>query len=253
MVSRIKYLGTMLFLHNFQKAVKWFLAITRTFQSFFSVVTQPLAATLMESLSFLFPMWNMFIQIARSFCSVIGVIIDSSFSIVDDLIEIIFLPISLIISVLWKIGTSVLYPIFWTLWEILYAPVRILLALGSFVAFIFASLSELMGGIWVTLSSIFQLSSASEAAVTTYEVSMWRSLWNDLFSQVFRAVRSILNGFVAFFTACNRHRLSIYNHIQDFIQRLLGRTQRLQYSNSRHNRVTQRGPNLSEVRRIHIK
>ncbi|KAL9457446.1 hypothetical protein AB3S75_006486 [Citrus x aurantiifolia] len=253
MVSRIKYLGTMLFLHNFQKAVKWFLAIARTFQSFFSVVTQPLAATLMESLSFLLPIWNMFIQVARSFCSVVGVIIDSSSSLLGDLVEIVFLPISLIISVLWKIGTSVLYPIFWTLWEILYAPIRIFLALGSFVAFIFASISELMGDIWQTVSSIFQLASASEATVTTYEVSMWRSLWNDLFSQVFRAVRSILNGFVAFFAACNRHRLSIYNHIQDFIQRLLGQTKRSQYSDSRHNRATQRGQNLSEVRRIHIK
>ncbi|GAY55199.1 hypothetical protein CUMW_162550 [Citrus unshiu] len=229
MVSRIKYLGTMLFLHNFQKAVEWFLAIARTFQSFFSVVTQPLAATLTESLSFLLPIWNMFIQVARSFCSVVGVIIDSSSR------------------------TSVLYPIFWTLWEILYSPIRIFLALGSFGAFIFASISELMGDIWQTVSSIFQLASASEATVTTYEVSMWRSLWNDLFSQVFRAVRSILNGFVAFFAACNRHRLSIYNHIQDFIQRLLGQTKRSQYSDSRHNRATQRGQNLSEVRRIHIK
>uniref|UniRef100_A0A7N0T5S5 Uncharacterized protein n=1 Tax=Kalanchoe fedtschenkoi TaxID=63787 RepID=A0A7N0T5S5_KALFE len=31
--------------------------------------------------------------------------------------------------------------------------------------------------------------------------------------------------FVAFFTACNRHRLSIYNHAQDFIQRVLGSPQ----------------------------
>jgi hypothetical protein len=37
--------------------------------------------------------------------------------------------------------------------------------------------------------------------------SMWRALWNDIFSKVFRAVRSIVNGFMAFFTACNRHRL----------------------------------------------
>lgn len=29
----------------------------------------------------------------------------------------------------------------------------------------------------------------------------------DLFYQIFRALRSILNGFVAFFAACNRHRL----------------------------------------------
>jgi hypothetical protein len=38
--------------------------------------------------------------------------------------------------------------------------------------------------------------------------------------QVFRAVRSIVNGFVAFFTACNRHRLSIYNHMVACLFRL---------------------------------
>ncbi|KAJ4730107.1 G1/S-specific cyclin-E protein [Melia azedarach] len=252
MVSRIKYLGTMLFLHNFQKAVKWFLAITRTMRSFFSVITLPLAEPFMEILSFLIPMWNTFFQAVESVCSVIWTIIDSSYSLVGDIIEVILLPISLIISVFWKIANSVLYPIFWTLWEILYAPIRIVLALGSLVALIFASMSELLGDIWQTVSSIFQFAAASEVTVTTYEVSMWRSLWNDLFSQIFRAVRSILNGFVAFFTACNRHRLSIYNHIQDFIQRLLGRTQRSQPSDTRHNRATRRAQNLSEVRKIHI-
>uniref|UniRef100_A0A5B7AF70 Uncharacterized protein n=1 Tax=Davidia involucrata TaxID=16924 RepID=A0A5B7AF70_DAVIN len=48
MISRIKYLGTMLFLHNFEKAVKWFLTITRTTRSFLSVLTEPMAAPLVE-------------------------------------------------------------------------------------------------------------------------------------------------------------------------------------------------------------
>lgn len=104
MVSRIKYLGTMLFLHNFQKAVKWFLAITRTTRSFFSVITLPLAEPFMEILSFLIPMWNTFFQAVESVCSVIWTIIDSSYSLVGDIIEVILLPISLIISVFWKIG-----------------------------------------------------------------------------------------------------------------------------------------------------
>jgi len=34
------------------------------------------------------------------------------------------------------------------------------------------------------MSSILQLASDSQAAVKTYEVSMWRTLWNDLFSHV---------------------------------------------------------------------
>ncbi|KAJ0103039.1 hypothetical protein Patl1_04344 [Pistacia atlantica] len=61
-------------------------------------------------------------------------------------------------------------------------------------AFIFAGISELLGNIWGAVRSTFQLASTSEATVSTYEV--------------FRAVKSILNGFVALFMACNRHCLS---------------------------------------------
>ncbi|KAJ0077304.1 hypothetical protein Patl1_36021 [Pistacia atlantica] len=74
-------------------------------------------------------------------------------------------------------------------------------------AFIFAGISELLGNMWGAVRSIFQLASTSEATVSTYEVSVWLSLGNDLFFQVFCAVKSILNGFVAFFMACNRHCL----------------------------------------------
>lgn len=126
---------------------------------------------------------------------------------------------------------------FWILWEILYAPIRMVLALSNLVAFVYTCLYEMIGEIWEFISYISRLALASETTVKTYEASMWRSLWNDLFSQVvdcvlfsflicvmvksvvlliniihillqvFRAVKSILYGFVAFFAACNRHRL----------------------------------------------
>uniref|UniRef100_M0ZJ64 Uncharacterized protein n=1 Tax=Solanum tuberosum TaxID=4113 RepID=M0ZJ64_SOLTU len=62
---------------------------------------------------------------------------------------------------------------------------------------------------WLFVSSIVRVTSQVETTVTSsaVSVSIWRSLWNDLFSQIFKALRSILYGFVAFFTACNRHRL----------------------------------------------
>lgn len=131
--------------------------------------------------------------------------------------------------------TSIVYPIVWMIGEIIYAPIRMVLTLSSSVGLAWVWISELIRDIWQSVSSVVKVASASQATVSsTYEVSMWRSLWNDLFSQVgrtdrlffsllsllvasshclrfcfqvFRAVRSILNGFVAFFTACNRHRL----------------------------------------------
>ncbi|XVF21031.1 hypothetical protein REPUB_Repub12eG0055600 [Reevesia pubescens] len=207
MVSRIKYLGTMLFLHNFQKAVKWFLTVTRATRSFFSFLHLPLAEPFMEFLGFLLPIWNMFSEVMGSFFSFMWIVVGSFYSLVGDLVEVVLMPIWFIGLVLWNIATSVLYPIFWILWEMLYAPIRLVLAFASFVAFVCGFIFDLVGDIWRSLSSIIQLAFASEATVSAYEVSIWRSLWNDLFSQVFRAVRSILNGFVAFFTACNRHRL----------------------------------------------
>ncbi|XWS47394.1 hypothetical protein CRYUN_Cryun14cG0148500 [Craigia yunnanensis] len=254
MVSRIKYLGTMLFLHNFQKAVKWFLTVTRATRSFFSFLHVPLAEPLMEFLGFLLPIWNMFSEVMESFFSVIWIVIGSFYSLVEDLIEIVLMPIWFISLVLWNIATSVLYPIFWILWEMLYAPVRLILALASFVAFVYGFISDLVGDIWRSLSSIIRLASTSEATVSSYEVSVWRSLWNDLFSQVFRAVRSILNGFVAFFTACNRHRLSIYTHVQDCIQRPFGGVPRSQTSDHRRSKSTRGNQYQSEVRRrVHSK
>lgn len=238
MVSRIKYLGTMLFLHNFQKAFKWFLTITRTARSFLSVFTQPLAEPLLDFFEFFLPVWNVLIEVVQSFCSVIGIVVESSFNLVGNLVEALLLPIWFSLSVIWSIATSFLYPVFWILWELLYAPIRMVLALASFIAFIILSIYDMLQEIWQFVSSIFQVASATEATVTMSEISMWRALWNDLFSQVFRAVRSILNGFVAFFTACNRHRLSIYNHIQKFIQRLFGQTQRSQPADSRRGRPT---------------
>ncbi|KAJ6723744.1 hypothetical protein OIU74_008166 [Salix koriyanagi] len=251
MVSRIKYLGTMLFLHNFEKAVTWFLMVTRTTRSFFSVFTQPLVEPLAEILGFLLPAWNMFIEVADSLYSFVWVVIESSSSVLGDLIEIFAWPLWFI----WSIAISIIYPIFWTVWEILYAPIRLVLSLAGFVAFTCTWISEMIGDIWQSVSGIFQLASVSEATVSTYEVSVWRSLWNDLFSQVFRAVRSILNGFVAFFTACNRHRLSIYNHMQDFIQRLLGQAPRSQPSDYRNSRVTPENRSLLSEgsRKIHIR
>ncbi|XP_050206353.1 uncharacterized protein LOC126655973 [Mercurialis annua] len=253
MVSRIKYLGTMLFLHNFEKAITWFLTITRTTRSFFSVFTQPLAEPLVELLGFLLPTWNVLVEVVESLYSVIWAVTGSICSIFTDLMQVILWPMWAIISLIWSIATSILYPIFWILWEILYVPIRAVLGMASLIAFFCASISEFIGDIWQSLSTAFQLASASEATISTYEVSMWRSLWNDLFSQVFRALRSILNGFVAFFTACNRHRLSIYNHIQDFFRRMFGQTQRSHPSEFRHTRPTQRARNLGETsREIHI-
>ncbi|KAL3509890.1 hypothetical protein ACH5RR_029291 [Cinchona calisaya] len=220
MISRIRYLGTMLFLHHFQKAVKWFLMMTRTIRSCLSMFMHPMAGPFVEFLDFFLPFWNMCIQIVESFFSVFWMVIESSCSLVGNLVEVLLMPLWGILSVFWSIATFFLYPVFWILWEILYAPIHLIVGLYGLLVSIFFCVYGSVKDMWLVMSGIFQFGSGLKSTVSTSEVSMWRTLWNDLFSQIFRAVRSILNGFVAFFTACNRHRLSIYNHGQEFVQRV---------------------------------
>ncbi|TKY49970.1 hypothetical protein E2542_SST27421 [Spatholobus suberectus] len=233
MVSRVKYLGTMLFLHNFQKAVRWFLACTHTMRSFFSVLVQPLVVSLVEIFGFLLPSLKFLFDLAESMFSVIWLVVDTTFDLVGNVLELLFSPLWFVLNVVWSIATCILYPLFWVLWELLYAPVRLVLAIFSFVPSICSCICNMLSNTWQFVSSIFQFASSSEAAVSASEVSMWRTLWNDLFSQIFRALKSILYGFVAFFTACNRHRLSIYNHLQEFIQRLYRKCQRSRQEDAR--------------------
>ncbi|KAK7316553.1 hypothetical protein RJT34_00106 [Clitoria ternatea] len=246
MVSRVKYLGTMLFLHNFQKAVRWFLAFTHTTRSFFAVLVQPLAESLVEIFGFLLPSLKFLFELAESIFSVIWLMVDTSFNIVGDVLELLFSPFWLIFNVVWSIATCIIYPLFWILWEFLYAPVRLVLALFSFVGFICSRICKTLVNTWQFVSSISQLASSEATAVTVYEVSMWRTLWSDLFSQIFRALKSILYGLSAFFAACNRHRLSIYNHLQEFFRRLYRRCHRSPLADGRDSRKTSLALNPAE-------
>lgn len=243
MVSRIKYLGTMLFLQNSQKAIEWLLATSRTIRTFFRVLTQPVAGPIVALWELLVPFWDAFIQIAESFGTLIWIAVESSFGLLEGLAETVLMPMWFVLSLLWNIVASFLYPIFWILWEILYAPLRLVLGICNLIVFISSNVYDMIGDIWFFVSSIFHLASTADATVNA-EVSLWRTLWNDLFSQVFRAVRSILNGFVAFFTACNRHRLSIYNHVLEFIQRLSQRPHRFEPADEEQRVKKSESPNF---------
>lgn len=106
MASRIKYLGTMLFLHNFQKAVKWFLAFTHATRSFFSYLVQPLAEPLVEFFEFLLPSCNMLYKIVESICSVVWIGIETSYDLVGDLLELLLWPFWSVLTLIWSIGRS---------------------------------------------------------------------------------------------------------------------------------------------------
>ncbi|KAL4555466.1 hypothetical protein LXL04_038085 [Taraxacum kok-saghyz] len=232
MVSRIKYLGTMLFLHNSEKALVWVLMMTRTVRGFVGVVMGPMVGPVREFVEVVVPVWDLGVGMGRQLGEFVWVLVGSLWDLVESLVEGVMVPVWFVLSVVWTIVTTIMYPIFWFIWGILYAPISLILGVSNFVGFMYNQIYDLFGEISTLLSDIFMLASNAESAVHTYEVSIWRSLWNDLFSQVFRAVRSILNGFVAFFAACNRHRLSIYNHLHELIRRVNQPNERFEGVNS---------------------
>lgn len=107
MVSRIKYLGTMLFLHNAEKAVMWFLMVTRTVRSLISVLTQPLVVPFMIVLDGLFPFWNVFIQMGENLYSSIGILLGISWDLLDNFMDILLLPVWYISSAIYSFGNLI--------------------------------------------------------------------------------------------------------------------------------------------------
>lgn len=104
MVSRIKYLGTMLFLHNSQKALEWFMTTMRTIRSFFRVLTQPVAGPIAVCWQLIFPFWDTFMIIARNVGTLIWVVVDSSADLLEMFAETVLFPLWFTLSFIWKFG-----------------------------------------------------------------------------------------------------------------------------------------------------
>uniref|UniRef100_A0A1D1Y2R9 DNA-directed RNA polymerase subunit beta n=1 Tax=Anthurium amnicola TaxID=1678845 RepID=A0A1D1Y2R9_9ARAE len=219
MASRIRYLGTMLFLQNFEKAIKWFLMMARTMKPVFAVIAKPFAEPLAEVVEFISPLWNICVETGEMLSSTLLFTIESLYTAFLDFIEVLLWPFELIYSRVFDIAMSV-HPILSSIWKSLLVPFQLVVPVVKRAASVVPSLYIILRNVWKEVSGILQLTSFLEVNEGYHEISIWRGLWNDLFSQVFRALRSIINGLSAFFMTCNRHRLSIYNHTRVSLWRL---------------------------------
>lgn len=109
MISRIKYLGTMLFLHNFQKAIKWFITVTQNMRSVLSFIIDPMSGPVAEFLEFFLPLWSMSIRLAESLLSVSWVVVESCFTMVGDVVQMLLLPLWYILALVWNVGKLMLH------------------------------------------------------------------------------------------------------------------------------------------------
>lgn len=104
MISRVRYIGTILFLHNFEKAVAWFLMITHAIKSVLSIVTRPIARPILEVVEIILPSWNISLEIVGMLSTVILSLVGSTCTMIMSTAQIIFWPLWFIVSVLEGIG-----------------------------------------------------------------------------------------------------------------------------------------------------
>ncbi|XP_043705616.1 uncharacterized protein LOC122655491 [Telopea speciosissima] len=219
MISRIRYLGTMLFLQNFEKAVKWFLIMVRTIRLLVSLLMKPLMHTFIEISEFMSPIWSIFVEIGAHFSSAVWKTLEPLYIIIVNSVKVLMFPFLLLYSFILTIVTSV-YPVINSIWELSLAPIRITLTLANYVVFWSSNIYNFLKGFMASASNMTQLTKFTWSKPNSSEISVWHGLWKDLISKVFRALRSVIYGLVAFFTTCNRHRLSIYNHMRVFFLQL---------------------------------
>ncbi|KMT05644.1 hypothetical protein BVRB_7g167800 isoform B [Beta vulgaris subsp. vulgaris] len=224
MISRVRYLGTMLFIQNFEKAMRWSLKIGRVFKLLLLLLTKPLMEPLQDLMEYTSPVWLLFCEAGSDLYSLVSFALISMYGLVVDLFVLLFSPFQLLFSYITTI-VSFFGPIFASLWELCRVPLQMCSPVtnhaASFCGSIYKVFQEIVMLIVIRATEVGHLATnLSKAKPTTTEVSMWSSLWQDLFSKVFRSLRSISYGLIAFLDTCNRHRLSTSNHLSEYIRRM---------------------------------
>ncbi|CAM6088517.1 unnamed protein product [Calypogeia fissa] len=228
MVSRLKYLGTMLFLQNCEKAFEWALAVTRASRQVSVLLMRPFLQPLMLLGEAFLPVWA---EVSYGVQTLVQLISGTLSLVVAGLSHILYVtiwPFMTFLSAVFNLGKTLLYPIFYSIWNFLIFPIQLVRLVGNLLR---ALSSEVLNGVenlWLVIHDTFQLLLVSGSPTlqslqivksSTPSPSIWRTLWNDILSKVFHAVNGIVKGLAAFIAACNRHRLSIYNQLVEFLFR----------------------------------
>lgn len=82
----------------------------------------------------------------------------------------------------------VIYPLVCTVWEILIAPIRLVLSSASLIAWLCSYIFYLLRESWLSLSGIFQLASASESAVGSYDIPIFSQVLKGLSTSIFMLI-----------------------------------------------------------------
>ncbi|XP_062117607.1 uncharacterized protein LOC133831361 isoform X3 [Humulus lupulus] len=223
MLSRIKYLGTMLFLQNFEKAVKLLLMTTRATKLLVSEVSDFLLYPIEVMADFLLPLWRFLADTTEASYNIGLLIAEFLHSIVGLLVEDLITPLKVLYSYVLSSATLI-HPILRSLWELCLFSTQSFLTLASYVGSLLYEMYEVLENCFmVAVSTMTQLTNLVLIKPQPSEFSLWHSLWKDIFAKVFRSIRSIISVLSALVASCNRHRLSIYNYLRAILRKLSNR------------------------------
>jgi hypothetical protein len=104
MVSRLKYLGTMLVLQNFEKAFQWALMTVRAFRQLTSLLMRPIVEPLTLLGDILLPLWTSLLEGILAFGDLISPLIFTTFSTVTGIFSFLLWPFYILVSTLWNLG-----------------------------------------------------------------------------------------------------------------------------------------------------
>lgn len=104
MISRVRYLGTMLFIQNFEKAMRWSLKIGRVFKLLLLLLTKPLMEPLQDLMEYTSPVWLLFCEAGSDLYSLVSFALISMHGLVVDLFVLLFSPFQLLFSYITTIG-----------------------------------------------------------------------------------------------------------------------------------------------------
>uniref|UniRef100_A0A0E0PSA1 Uncharacterized protein n=1 Tax=Oryza rufipogon TaxID=4529 RepID=A0A0E0PSA1_ORYRU len=150
MVTRIQYLGTILFLRNhLRKCLQGMVALLRMARAVLRPLSAPLSAIAGPLLA-----------ACGEVCELLG-----------DLAEALWAPLDAVLDCLNPLVQALLLPL------------RFAASLASCAGSLLSNTYNFGKDIWETVSSMFELNHMAEAQHSAFDVSLLKSLWNDLFSQ----------------------------------------------------------------------
>ncbi|XP_034690343.1 uncharacterized protein LOC117917960 isoform X1 [Vitis riparia] len=177
MITRIFYLGTMLFVQNFGKALEWVLMMMRVIKTPVSIIMTPFMDPLEGMVEVISSIWNILAETGEQFFYTAQLMAESLCSMVVDLTQVLISPFELLYSLVSTLVTLVC-TILYSVWKLLLIPARANLGFAKYVASLFSGISDFLKRTsMVSTSSMDQLQYFAQEKPTSSQISFWRPLW----------------------------------------------------------------------------